>query len=187
VGFIWFLPVIFILTSSEVFIIRYAERRIDQLLDPAILDSSPMASEYQSVQFESEWSFLRPFSAKKKSTANTPNHGTPKNSSPSSPPFLPSRPPSPSPLLLGPAPVSAKGLSSLRQTLSRAKTPSTVFNTHSDIPQTTGLRDLTSFLTALHTLLTLSDVNPVLMIQFWSQVIYWTSCGYDFYFLLAYN
>lgn len=35
---------------------------------------------------------------------------------------------------------------------------------------------MTSFLTALHTLLTLSDVNPVLMIQFWSQVMYWTSC-----------
>ncbi|KAG1864289.1 DIL domain-containing protein [Suillus subalutaceus] len=148
----------------------------DQLLDAAILDSSPVASEFESVQFESEWSFLRPFSAKKKSTTNTPNHGTPKSSTPSSPPFLPSRPPSPSPLLLGPAPVPAKGLSSLRQTLSRAKTPSTAFNTHSDVPKTTGLRDLTSFLTALHTLLTLSDVNPVLMIQFWSQVMYWTSC-----------
>ncbi|KAG1862195.1 DIL domain-containing protein [Suillus subluteus] len=165
-----------VINSVFVFIIRYAERRIDQLLDAAILDSSPVASEFESVQFESEWSFLRPFSAKKKSTTNTPNHGTPKTSTPSSPPFLPSRPPSPSPLLLGPAPVPAKGLSSLRQTLSRAKTPSTAFNTHSDVPKTTGLRDLTSFLTALHTLLTLSDVNPVLMIQFWSQVMYWTSC-----------
>ncbi|KAG1881575.1 DIL domain-containing protein [Suillus tomentosus] len=165
-----------VINSVFVFIIRYAERRIDQLLDAAILDSSLVASGFESVQFESEWSFLRPFSAKKKSTTNTPNHGTPKNSTPSSPPFLPSRPPSPSPMLLGPAPVTAKGLSSLRQTLSRAKTPSTAFNTHSDVPQTTGLRDMTSFLTALHTLLTLSDVNPVLMIQFWSQVMYWTSC-----------
>lgn len=165
-----------VINSVFVFIIRYAERRIDQLLDAAILDNSPVASEFESVQFESEWSFLRPFSAKKKSVANTPNHGTPKNSTPSSPPFLPSRPPSPSPLSLGPAPVTPKGFSSLRQTLSRAKTPSTAFNTHSDVPQTTGLRDMTSFLTALHTLLTLSDVNPVLMIQFWSQVMYWTSC-----------
>ncbi|KAG2350276.1 hypothetical protein BDR05DRAFT_9958 [Suillus weaverae] len=165
-----------VINSVFVFIIRYAERRIDQLLDAAILDSSPVASEFESVQFESEWSFLRPFSAKKKSATNTPNHGTPKNSTPSSPPFLPSRPPSPSPLLLGPAPVTPKGLSSLRQTLSRAKTSSTAFNTHSDVPQTTGLQDMTSFLTALHTLLTLSEVNPVLMIQFWSQVMYWTSC-----------
>ncbi|KAG1757660.1 DIL domain-containing protein [Suillus lakei] len=166
-----------VINSVFVFIIRYAERRIDQLLDAAILDSSPVASEFESVQFQSEWSFLRPFSAKKKtSTASTPNHGTPKHSTPSSPPFLPSRPPSPSPLLLGPAPATPKGLSSLRQTLSRAKTPSTALTMLSDVSRTAGLRDMTSFLTALHTLLTLSDINPVLIIQFWSQVMYWTSC-----------
>ncbi|KAG0708781.1 DIL domain-containing protein [Suillus ampliporus] len=166
-----------VVNSVFVFIIRYAERRIDQLLDAAILDSSPVSSEFESVQFESEWSFLRPFSAKKKtSTTSTPNHGTPRNGTPSSPPFLPSRPPSPSPLLHGPVPVTPKGLSSLRQTLSRARAPSTAFNMFSDVPQTSGLRDLTSFLTALHTLLTLSDINPVLIIQFWSQVMYWTSC-----------
>lgn len=29
---------------------------------------------------------------------------------------------------------------------------------------------------ALHTLLTLSGVNPVLVVQLWSQVMYWTAC-----------
>jgi hypothetical protein len=82
-------------------------------------------------------------------------------------------------LLHSPTPVMPKGLSSLRQTLSRAKGPSTpAYAVFSDVSQ--GLRDLTSFLTALHTLLTLSDVNPVLIIQFWSQVMYWISCGCSF-------
>ncbi|OJA16275.1 hypothetical protein AZE42_00123 [Rhizopogon vesiculosus] len=164
-----------VINSVFVFIIRFAERRIDQLLDAALLDSSPLSSELDSVQFESEWSFLRPFTAKKKNTANTPNPKQLKNNTPASPPFLPSRPPSPSPLLHSLAPVTAKGPSSLRQTLSRAKAPSTsAYAVFPDISQ--GLRDLTSFLTALHTLFTLSDVNPVLIIQFWSQVMYWTSC-----------
>ncbi|KAJ8584704.1 hypothetical protein M405DRAFT_936460 [Rhizopogon salebrosus TDB-379] len=163
-----------VINSVFVFIIRYAERRIDQLLDAALLDNSPMPNS-DSVQFESEWSFLRPFSAKKKSATNTPDPRKLKNGIPSSPPFLPTRPPSPSLSLHSQTPLTPKGLSSLRQTLSRAKTPSTpAYAVFSEVSQ--GLRDLTSFLTALHTLLTLSDINPVLIIQFWSQVMYWTSC-----------
>lgn len=135
-----------------------------------------MSSEFDSVQFESEWSFLRPFSGKKKSTASTPDPRKLKNGTPSSPPFLPSRPPSPSSLLHNLTPLTPKGLSSLRHTLPRAKAPSTpAYAVFSGVSP--GLRDLTSFLTALHVLLTLSNVNPVLIIQFWSQVIYWTSCG----------
>jgi hypothetical protein len=35
---------------------------------------------------------------------------------------------------------------------------------------------LTSFLTALHSFLVMSDVNPALITQLWSQVFYWTGC-----------
>lgn len=33
-------------------------------------------------------------------------------------------------------------------------------------------------MTALHTLLTLAGVNPALIVQFWSQVMYWTACEF---------
>ncbi|KAF8846301.1 hypothetical protein BDN67DRAFT_891056 [Paxillus ammoniavirescens] len=164
-----------VINSVFVFIIRFAERRIDQLLDAALLENAPLSSELDEVQFESEWSFLRPFSAKKKSsTAVTPTSSTPlRNGMPSSPPFLPARPPSPSINLNSPSPLTPKALSSLRQTLSRARTP--VHAVFAETSPSKGLRELISFLTALHTLLILSDVNPVLIIQFWSQVMYWTS------------
>ncbi|KIJ68538.1 hypothetical protein HYDPIDRAFT_173232 [Hydnomerulius pinastri MD-312] len=164
-----------VINSVFVFIIRFAERKIDQLLDAALLENAPLSSELDGVQFESEWSFLRPFSAKKKTaTATTPTSTTPlRNGTPSSPPFLPTRPPSPSISLNSPAPVTPKALSSLRQTLSRARTPATMV--FAETSPSKGLRELISFLTAVHTLLTLSDVNPVFIIQFWSQVMYWTS------------
>ncbi|KAF9229194.1 hypothetical protein BS17DRAFT_742989 [Gyrodon lividus] len=164
-----------VINSVFVFIIRFAERRIDQLLDAALLENAPLSSELDGVQFESEWSFLRPFSTKKKSsTTVTPTSSTPlRNCVPPSPPFLPARPPSPSINLNPPGPLTPKALSSLRQTLSRARTP--VNAVFTDTSPSKGLQELISFLTALHTLLTLSDVNPVLIIQFWSQVMYWTS------------
>src|ERR1700733_10045660 len=49
-----------------VFIIRKAERRIDELLNAALLEHTPLLSEFDSVKFESDWSIFRPFSAKKK-------------------------------------------------------------------------------------------------------------------------
>lgn len=138
-----------------------------------MLENAPLSAELDSVQFESEWSFLRPFSTKKKAGSTHPSSVPQRNGTPSSPPCLPSRPPSPSINLNSPVPTTPKALSSLRQTLSRARTPTKAI--FPDASPSKGLRELVSFLTALHTLLTLSDINPVFIIQFWSQVIYWTS------------
>ncbi|EIW86798.1 hypothetical protein CONPUDRAFT_161452 [Coniophora puteana RWD-64-598 SS2] len=160
-----------------VFIIRFAERRIDQFMNPALLDHTPLSSEFDSVRFESEWSFLRPFSSKKKAHSNssTPNTTPMRNGTPSSPPFTASRPPSPSSSLAASPP--SKGFASLRSSIARARTSTggsiqTMFNDTAQSP----VQELTSFLTALHTFLVLSDINPALVGQFWSQVIYWTSC-----------
>ncbi|KAF8560285.1 hypothetical protein OG21DRAFT_1502605 [Imleria badia] len=162
-----------VINSVFVFIIRFAERKIDHLLDAALLENAPLSAELDSVQFESDWSFLRPFSAKKKTSTTHPSSASQRNGTPSSPPFLPSRPPSPSINLNSPTPITPKALSSLRHTLSRARTPTNAIFV--DASPSKGLQELVSFLTALHTLLTLSDINPVLIIQFWSQVMYWTS------------
>ncbi|KAJ7492702.1 hypothetical protein FB451DRAFT_1219300 [Mycena latifolia] len=160
-----------VINSVFVFIIRFAERRIDQLLDAALLDYSPLASEFDSVQFESEWSFLRPFTGKKKAPP-----------APSATIRIPPTPPSPNRPASPSGSISAstsRGFSSLKQSFSRARASSAatpVQSLFSDPPPPPSPADVTSFLTALHTLLTLSDVNPALTTQLWSQVMYWTSC-----------
>lgn len=161
-----------------VFIIRYAERRIDQLLDAAILSYTPMPSEFEAVQFESEWSFLRPFSGKKKSPPSPNGRGM----VPATPPSpAPHRPISPTGSQATISSSASRGFSSLRQTVNRARgqasgTPiSAIFQDATSQPRPSSL-DLTSFLTSLHTLLILSDINPVIITQLWSQVMYWTSC-----------
>ncbi|KAJ7630857.1 DIL domain-containing protein [Roridomyces roridus] len=160
-----------VINSVFVFIIRFAERRIDQLLDPALLDYVPLAAEFDSVQFESEWSFLRPFTGKKKAP---PPVAIRPNVPPT--PSSPSRPASPSGSISA---SSSRGFHSLKQSFSRARAASAatpIQSLFSDTPPPPSPVDVTSFLTALHTLLNLSDVNPILTTQLWSQVLYWTSC-----------
>ncbi|KAF5384961.1 hypothetical protein D9615_001442 [Tricholomella constricta] len=168
-----------VINSVFVFIIRFAERRIDQLFDVALLDFSPQGSEFETIQFESDWSFLRPFSGKKKapSSSISANNVQSRARAPSSPPS-PKRPLSPS-QSQGTIPSSAsRGFSSLRQSFTRARGPSAtpLSSLFPDSPPPPSPTDLTTFLTALHTLLVLSDINPAMTTQLWSQVMYWTSC-----------
>ncbi|KAF9270163.1 hypothetical protein L218DRAFT_952347 [Marasmius fiardii PR-910] len=174
------------INSVFVFIIRLAERKVDSLLDAALLDHSQFVDD--SVQFESEWSIFRSF---KKKAAPAPSaqstlRGSPLPPTPSSPggrytPQSPGlgpnyRPPSPSPSI-------QSFSSSIRQSLSSTRNRSgsvalqSLFNDPSTDPEKeTELSKLTNFLTALQTLLVLSNVNPALITQLWSQVMYWTAC-----------
>ncbi|CAL1695236.1 unnamed protein product [Somion occarium] len=165
-----------VLNSVFVFIIRIAERKIDTLLDAALLDYSPLSTEFESIQFESEWSFLRTFGAGKKKAVSPgpiPPSASNKSVAPSSPPRASSRPPSPPPSALG------NSFASLRQTFARGHRPSISTPLQSffdDTPAPPSPKDITSFMTALQTLLALSDINPAITTQFWSQVMYWTAC-----------
>ncbi|KAI0320337.1 DIL domain-containing protein, partial [Amylostereum chailletii] len=167
-----------VINSVFVFIIRYVERRIDQLIDAAILDHSALPAEFDDIQFESEWSFLRSFGAKKKAASTTvPAMG--RSATPSSPPAS-SRPPSPS----AASPAHARNfssMSSLRQTFSRKRagsstTPLQALFSDTAAAPTPNPGDITSFFDALQTFLTLSCINPALITQMWSQVIYWIAC-----------
>ncbi|KAG5647640.1 hypothetical protein DXG03_008993 [Asterophora parasitica] len=166
------------LQADKVFIIRFAERRIDQLFDVALLDFSPQGSEFDTVQFESEWSFLRPFSGKKKGPASSvsANNVLTRARAPSSPPS-PKRPLSPS-QSQGTISSSTRSFSSLRQSFARGRGPSNtpLASLFPESPPPPSPSDLTAFLTALHSLLTLGDINPAMTTQLWSQVMYWTSC-----------
>ncbi|RDB29224.1 Dilute domain-containing protein C25B8.08 [Hypsizygus marmoreus] len=169
-----------VINSVFVFIIRFAERKIDQLFDIALLDFSPLASEFDAIQFESDWSFLRPFTAKKKVNAfNSLSSGSAlaRARAPSSPPS-PGRPLSPSQSQGTISSSTSRGFSSLRQSFARSRVPSAtpLSALFPDSPPPPSPADLTTFLTALHTCLTLADINPALITQLWSQVMYWTSC-----------
>jgi len=156
--------------NALVFIIRKAERKIDELLDAALLEHTPLLSEFDPVQFESEWSIFRPFVTKKKPPATPTKPHFP------SPPFE-----STSPLPLAAATPSKSLQQSIRDTFSRGRNGSTATPLQSffpDSPPSPTPKDITSHLTALHTLLTLSGVNPALTTQFWSQVMYWTACEF---------
>lgn len=160
------------------FIIRFAERRIDQLLDSTILDYAPFSLD--PVQFESEWSFLRSLTGRKKTAAPPPpiSHSNSTTNilslvGPKSPngPLSPSQSQS--------ALSSGRKFSSLKQTFGSKKHPTMnlLFSDGSVGAQTPSPEVLTSFLSALHSFLVMSDVNPALITQLWSQVYYWTGCA----------
>lgn len=176
------------LTGNIVLIIRVAERKIDKLIDTALLDYSPNAAELDSVQFESEWTsiFRSPFS-KKKPAAQSNGTSTVTSSSTSasirsthteSPGS--SRPTSPTPQQGAFAPSTPKGFSSLKSSFNKARAHSASVSSLQSFflepPQSQSPQELIAFLSAFHTLLTDSGINPAVITQLWSQVMYWTSC-----------
>ena len=174
------LPIFYNLDSFEliaVFVIRYVERRIDRLLDPAILDHSPLPSEFDGIQFESEWSFFRSLTPKKKSNpavAQSAKNGI------INPPSLPTRPSSPIP---SSPPSSHRGFASLKQSLSKGRGTSTplqsIFNDPPSQETKPNPTSITFVFDALQTFLILSGTNPALITQMWSQVFYWIACKFS--------
>jgi hypothetical protein len=159
---------------TAVFVIRYVEKKIDRLLNPAILDHSPVPSEFEGIQFESEWSFFRSLTPKKRPAPTQAVAQSAKNGIISSPshPGQPSSPVASSP---------QRGLASLRHNFSRSHGGSSSVSLHSmfndpqpqEFPSPTSI---TSVFDALQTFLILSGTNPALITQVWSQVFYWFAC-----------
>ncbi|EJD03989.1 uncharacterized protein FOMMEDRAFT_83167 [Fomitiporia mediterranea MF3/22] len=172
-----------VINTVYVLIIRVAERRIDTLIDTALLDYSPAEAELDQIQFESEWSLFRsPFTSKKRIPSQTV---TPSSTSaslnaarPTSPASGTSRTTSPIPQYSSFLPLTPKGLS-LGGTMTRARVASTAslqsFLTEGPPPSHTP-QELTMYLSALHSLLLDSGINPAIITQLWSQIMYWTSC-----------
>lgn len=167
-----------VINSVFVFVIRYVERKTDQLLNAAILDHSPLPSEFDGIQFESEWSFLRSLTPKRKPVSGPAVPQLVKNGIPNSP-SLPSRPTSPVP---SSPPPSHRSFASLKQSFSRSRggssgTPiQSMFQDIQPSPSRPNPSDLTSVFDALQTFLILSGTNPALITQMWSQVFYWIAC-----------
>ncbi|KAG8984303.1 hypothetical protein FRB90_005414 [Tulasnella sp. 427] len=177
-----------------VFIIRVVEKRIDPLIDSALLDHSPLASEFDSVQFEDEWSFFRSLTSRKKAAPTSPPHSKPNSSPavPQSPTFKHSasesngRSASPS---ISERSTVMKPFASLRfsrGSVSSIASSTTVANQDIPTPPPTSKQvpsksasptpaSVASILTGLHTLLSLYGINPVMIVQAKSQIFYWTA------------
>ena len=158
------------------FVIRYVEKKIDRFLDPAILEYSPLPSELDGIQFESEWSFLRSLTPKKK-PAPSPIVVQPTKNGITNSPSLPSRSLSPIPS----SPPPNRGFASLKHSLSKSRggSSSAIHSIFNDVqPQETRPNPacITSVFDALQTFLILSGTNPALITQLWSQVFYWIAC-----------
>lgn len=160
-----------VINSVFVFIIRYVERKTDQFLNAAILDHSPLPSEFDGIQFESEWSLLRSLTPKRKPASGPAVPQLAKNGIPNSP-SLPSRPISPIPMS---PPPSHRSFTSLKQSFSRNR-GAPISSMFQDVPSGPNPSDLTSVFDALQTFLILSGANPALITQLWSQVFYWIAC-----------
>jgi hypothetical protein len=160
-----------------VFVIRYVEKRIDRFLDPAILEYSPLPSELDDIQFESEWSFFRSLTPKKKPTPSPTVVQSTKNGLTNSP-SLPTRSLSPTP----PSPPQSRGFGSLKHSFSKSLGSSShtpIQSMFNDVkPQETrpNPTSITLIFDALQTFLVLSGTNPALITQIWSQVFYWMAC-----------
>ncbi|KAF8587324.1 hypothetical protein K439DRAFT_1652322 [Ramaria rubella] len=181
-----------VIRAIYVFIIRTAERKMDPLLDTTLLEHAPLSSEFDSLHFEGEWSFLRPFASSgtkltKKKPASASGSTPPAqtlapssaslNGSPRPISTPTSRPPSPSPSLQN-VPVSPNPRFPWTQGLSRTRASSLAPSPASITRDTLGPNphDVTTLLEALHTLLSLAGINPALITQIYSQVMYWTAC-----------
>ncbi|EKM83522.1 hypothetical protein AGABI1DRAFT_117026 [Agaricus bisporus var. burnettii JB137-S8] len=160
-----------VINSVYVFVIRFAERRIDQLLESTLLDFS-VASSLDSVEFESDWSIFRPFSRNKKATRKSATHEVGRPRRTSTAPTTPIRNHTKAPTTNV---VTGPKFASLRHSNKGSGTPlSSVFG--EDGLQSPSPEDMLDFLTALHSFLVMSDINPALITQLWSQVFYWTAC-----------
>ncbi|KAI0307888.1 DIL domain-containing protein [Multifurca ochricompacta] len=154
-----------VINSVFVFVIRYVERRTDQLLDAAILDHSPFPSEFDGIQFESEWSFLRSLTPKRKPASS---------STVAQPPVIVACSVLP--------PPSHRNFASLRQSFSKTRGGSSgvplqlMYQEMQSQPSNPNPGNITSVFDALHTFLMLSGTNPALITQMWSQVFYWVAC-----------
>jgi hypothetical protein len=174
----------------EVFVIRVAERRIDGVLDAALLDHETL-EDFDDVRFEGEWSLFRTFASKKKretilpkassvfQSGGSPSMGSLIEASPSgrfaslregASPFSKNlgRPQSMQNLHSSPNPNSGLRSDSIDSLASYAN--GTAMGEESITPKT-----ITDILSGVLLVLHLYEVNPALVVQAFSQTFFWVA------------
>jgi hypothetical protein len=165
-----------LINEIYVFIIRDVERRIDTVLDAAILDHHSISG-FEDVRFEGEWSFMKTLTGSVK-RGNQSQTSSPASKRPLSQFFAPD---------VGVAPPSPSN---------HRRAVSSIFNTPTT-PRSTSIQDMrepshnasasellarpmprtiTLLLTSTLHILQLYEVNPSVIVQALSQIFYWVGC-----------
>lgn len=183
-----------LINAIFVYIVRGIEQNIDEMIDTCFIDHAPLANEFESIQFEGEWSFFKSLTPKKR-TAPPPAFALFSQANGDVAPFTPNGSPKPESASDAPGPnASPSKRFSLRDTLTRKHANSITSSGSMNVgmtesnsanrlsldvapPVITGPKpsDVTALLGAAHTLLTLYSVNPTLIVQLFSQVLSWVA------------
>ncbi|WVQ75629.1 hypothetical protein IAR50_005258 [Cryptococcus sp. DSM 104548] len=180
-----------LVNAIHVFVIRIAERRIDAVLDSAVLDYETL-DDFADVRFEGEWSLFRSFVPKKK--RETPKASSIFAGAGTSPGGLSTSSGSRQSIDLSVSPGVASALrtpnrpqsmgdlrlsSSGRSTSHESATSSTFSTPGGGTPAPevdSGPGKITEILTGVLLVLQLYDVNPALIVQAFSQIYFWIAC-----------
>ncbi|KAF8610615.1 hypothetical protein BDV93DRAFT_463648 [Ceratobasidium sp. AG-I] len=177
-----------LINAIFVYIVRGIEQNIDEMIDTCFIDHAPLANEFESLQFEGEWSFFKSLTPKKR-PASTPAFALFSQANGDVLPFTPNGSPKPESSFESPGlNASPSKRFSLMDTLSRKHANSITagmpdsrsanrLNLDVAPPLIVGPKpsDVTALLGAAHTLLTLYGVNPTLVVQLFSQVLSWAA------------
>lgn len=181
-----------LLNEIFVFIIRDAERRVDKVLDAAMLDHEAIEG-VGEVRFEGEWKFMKTLAGSVKGgMTSSPSSraglsqifgGGRKDDSAMTNNDSPAL--SPPPSMMGnarsglPFGSATVGPSTFRNNLGESSPRKGLTQqavTASDLLSTPTPRTITSLLTSTLQLLQFYEINPAIIIQALSQIFYWVGC-----------
>ncbi|ORX40447.1 DIL domain-domain-containing protein [Kockovaella imperatae] len=148
--------------AIHVFIIRVTERRIDAVLDTALLDHETL-EDFDDVRFEGDWNFFKSIRGRKAPPKAVDVFGTPSTD------FVPS-----SPSLFGSLQNVANGspFKSYRSHSSISDLDSADSSATAVAPPSKPLH-VTRVLSAVLMVLQLYDINPIVTVQAFSQIFFW--------------
>ncbi|OWZ38264.1 DIL and ankyrin domain-containing protein [Cryptococcus neoformans c8] len=159
-----------LINAIHVFVIRIAERRIDTILDAAILDYETL-EDFNDIRFEGEWSLFRSFvSKKKRDTPKVNNTFAGVNGSPGGVSDAAASPILSTGLKASNRPQSMGDL----KTMSNERSIVHEFSAISD--NNSGPARITEILSGVLIVLQLYEVNPALIVQAFSQIYFWIAC-----------
>jgi hypothetical protein len=184
-----------LINEVYVFVIRDAERRIDKIMDAAILDHDAIPG-FEEVRFEGEWSFMKNLTGSVKSLSGA-SPGTPASSKrplsqifarggpdPNAPIQQLGHARSPSGSGSGGAPSQLRAAAEIhagRRMPSPLPIPPTMREASydasvSDLLARPSPRTVTSLLTSTLHVLQLYEINPAIIVQALSQIFFWVGC-----------
>lgn len=157
--------------ALKVFVIRIAERRIDTVLDAAILDYETLDN-FNDIRFEGEWSLFRSFVSKKKRDTPKVNSNifAGVNGSPGGMSDAPASPIGSTGLK---APNRPQSMGDLK-TVSNGR--SVIHEPSANLDNNSGPACITEILSGVLVVLRLYEVNPALIVQTFSQIYFWIAC-----------